>query len=82
MAIAAGAPYVSPDHVLPWILLYVGPDALLPLASAFAAITGVVLMFWRGLIALAGRLRRLVLPRRTQSRTTQENISATEPRVP
>ena len=28
-------------------LMYLGPDVLMPLASAFAAIAGVVLMFWR-----------------------------------
>lgn len=27
--------------------MYVGPDVLLPLASALAAILGVILMFWR-----------------------------------
>lgn len=30
--------------------MYIGPDALMPLASAFAAIAGFVLMFWRRLI--------------------------------
>jgi len=28
-------------------LMYLGPDVLMPLASAFAAVAGVVLMFWR-----------------------------------
>ena len=27
--------------------MYLGPDVLMPLASAFAAVAGVVLMFWR-----------------------------------
>jgi hypothetical protein len=27
--------------------MYLGPDTLMPLASAFAAIAGVLLMFWR-----------------------------------
>ncbi|MGI9079021.1 MAG: hypothetical protein ACR2G6_17085 [Gemmatimonadaceae bacterium] len=27
--------------------MYIGPDTLMPVASAFAAIAGVVLMFWR-----------------------------------
>jgi len=27
--------------------MYIGPDTLMPVASALAAITGVVLMFWR-----------------------------------
>jgi hypothetical protein len=27
--------------------MYIGPDTLMPLASALAAIGGVILMFWR-----------------------------------
>ena len=27
--------------------MYIGPDTLMPVASAFAAVVGVVLMFWR-----------------------------------
>lgn len=30
--------------------MYIGPDTLMPLASAFAAIAGFVLMFWRRLV--------------------------------
>ena len=30
--------------------MYIGPDALMPLASAFAAIAGFVLMFWRRIV--------------------------------
>ncbi len=29
--------------------MYIGPDALMPVASFFAAVIGVVLMFWRKL---------------------------------
>ena len=35
-----------PDRVL-WVMLYVGPDLMLPLTSALAAIAGVLLMFWQ-----------------------------------
>jgi hypothetical protein len=31
--------------------MYVGPDTLMPLASALAAIVGVLLMFWRRTMA-------------------------------
>ncbi|MGQ0640168.1 MAG: hypothetical protein ACT4P6_05250 [Gemmatimonadaceae bacterium] len=27
--------------------MYIGPDALMPVASFFAAVVGVLLMFWR-----------------------------------
>ena len=30
--------------------MYIGPDALMPVASALAAIAGFVLMFWRRLV--------------------------------
>lgn len=30
--------------------MYIGPDALMPLASAFAAVAGFVLMFWRRIV--------------------------------
>ena len=33
-----------------WVALYVGPDLLLPLTSALAAIAGVLLMFWNRVI--------------------------------
>jgi hypothetical protein len=44
------------DPVLPWILLYIGPEAFLPFTSALAAIAGAVLIFWN---RLAGFVRRL-----------------------
>lgn len=31
--------------------MYIGPDTLMPLASALAAIVGVLLMFWRRTVA-------------------------------
>jgi hypothetical protein len=33
------------------LLLYLGPDALIPLASALAAVAGAGLMFWRRTVA-------------------------------
>ncbi len=30
--------------------MYIGPDALMPLASVFAAIAGFFLMFWRRIV--------------------------------
>jgi len=30
--------------------MYVGPDVIMPLASAAAAIAGVVLLFWRKIV--------------------------------
>lgn len=33
--------------------MYIGPEVIMPLASAIAAAAGVVLMFWRRLIGAA-----------------------------
>jgi len=33
-------------HAVLMVVLYVGPDLILPLTSALAAIAGVLLMFW------------------------------------
>ena len=30
--------------------MYIGPDTLMPVASAFAAVGGVLLMFWRKIV--------------------------------
>jgi hypothetical protein len=45
---------------LPIILLYIGPETMLPLASALAAIGGLLLMFWHRLIGLLRKLWRLI----------------------
>jgi hypothetical protein len=46
--------------------MYLGPETLMPLASALAAIAGVVLMFWRRtvLFVRAGlsKVRRINVP--------------------
>lgn len=34
------------------MLLYIGPDAAMPLASALAAVVGVAVMFWHKTVAL------------------------------
>ncbi len=46
--------------VLPWVLLYVGPEAFLPLTSAIAAIAGAVLIFWNRLVGLMRKLWQMV----------------------
>lgn len=38
------------------VVLYVGPDALLPLASALAAVGGAIMIFWRQVVGLARRI--------------------------
>ena len=38
------------------IAMYIGPDVLMPLASVFGAIAGVVMIFWRQVKAAAGKV--------------------------
>ena len=33
--------------------MYLGPETIMPLASALAAVTGVLLMFWRRVVMIA-----------------------------
>jgi hypothetical protein len=33
--------------------MYIGPETIMPLASALAAVTGVLLMFWRRVAGIA-----------------------------
>jgi hypothetical protein len=45
------------EHVrlLP-VALYIGPDVIMPLASALAAVVGFLLMFWRRTVAFVQRI--------------------------
>jgi hypothetical protein len=52
------------SEVRPWMLLYIGPDLLLPFTSAIAAALGVVLMFWNRLIGWARNVWRALFRRR------------------
>ena len=50
---------ITPNYVphwMPWAWLYIGPDVFLPLASAVAAIGGMLLMFWQRVVTIVGRL--------------------------
>jgi hypothetical protein len=38
------------------LILYVGPDQLLPLASILGAIGGAIMIFWRQVVGLARRV--------------------------
>lgn len=53
MVIAISTSQVYVGHLVPWVFLYIGPEVLLPLTSALAAIVGVVLMFWNKVVGLA-----------------------------
>jgi hypothetical protein len=48
-------------NYLPILLLYIGPETMLPLASALAAIGGVLLLFWHRFIGLLRKLWQLFI---------------------
>jgi hypothetical protein len=49
----------------PWLVgaLYVGPDQILPLTSFLGAIFGILLIFWRYVVSLAGRVWQFLFRR-------------------
>jgi hypothetical protein len=50
------------DHsvrILPFVL-YIGPDVLMPVASAVAAVVGFLLMFWRRTVGFLQRMAAAV----------------------
>jgi len=51
----------STDHILPFIFLYIGPETILPLTSAIAAVFGFLLIFWQRFVALVQRLWRFIV---------------------
>lgn len=53
---------LRPEH-LGTLALYVGPDQILPLTSFLGAIVGIILICWRYVVALAGRVWRFVARR-------------------
>ncbi len=42
------------------MMLYIGPDALMPLASALAAIAGVLMLFWNKTVGATRALGRFL----------------------
>lgn len=63
MDLASWSHSLEDIRYLLFITLYIGPETMLPLASALAAIGGVLLMFWQRFAAIVRRLWRMVLRR-------------------
>ncbi len=47
--------------LLPFLLLYIGPETMLPLVSVLAAIGGVLLMFWQRFVGLLRKFWQLIV---------------------
>jgi hypothetical protein len=56
-------PSVSDPHLVPVVVLYIGPDQIMPLTSLFGALLGVALMFWNRLVGLAHKCWTMVMRR-------------------
>ena len=62
MAVTVAALHSS--HIVPWALLYIGPEVLLPITSVLAGIAGLVLMFWNRVVGMVrGTWRRVFRPK-------------------
>jgi hypothetical protein len=48
-------------ELLPLVILYIGPETILPLTSALAAILGVLLMFWQRFVGLLRKFWRFIV---------------------
>ena len=59
MVMFAIVSFLHVPHGLAPMVLYIGPDVFLPITSAFAAVVGVVLMFWHRLLTLGRKLFRM-----------------------
>jgi len=55
------------------LLLYLGPEVVAPILSALAAVGGVLLMFWRRVVAGTRALFRLVTGRRSSDVPSEQD---------
>ncbi len=44
----------------PSVVLYIGPDQIMPLTSVLGAIVGIALMFWNRIVGLAHRFLTMI----------------------
>lgn len=70
---------------LPWLpasapvfVAYLGPNTVLPLASALAASIGIVLVFWRYIVGLVRKVFRAVFKSKEQVSTADQAGSETQ----
>lgn len=56
-------PVASDFHLVPVVVLYIGPDQIMPLTSVLGAIVGLALMFWNRLVGLAHKCWTMVARR-------------------
>ena len=63
LPMTAAGELLRSGHLGSLLVLYVGPDQILPLTSFLGALVGIILIFWRYVVGLAGRVRRFIFRR-------------------
>jgi hypothetical protein len=53
---------------------YIGPETMLPLASAFAAIVGAILVCWRWILGFLMKVYRLIFRRSNETESETHDI--------
>jgi hypothetical protein len=56
-------PILSDPHSVPIVVLYAGPDQIMPLASTLGAVVGLALMLWNRVAGVAQKCRTFVVRR-------------------
>ena len=56
-------PLLNSGHFLSVLLLYAGPDQILPLMSVLGGILGVLLIFWQRFVGLIRRVGQFFMSR-------------------
>lgn len=64
VVLSSGIEHVVASSLPSVVVLYVGPDQLLPLASALGAAVGVLLMVWHRIVALGHRAWHLYMKKK------------------
>ncbi|HZA24384.1 MAG TPA: hypothetical protein VFA32_17590 [Dehalococcoidia bacterium] len=73
LALLAGAPLQST------VLLYLGPETIMPVGSFLAAALGVLLIFWRQTVAIARNSFRRVFVRKSGYSKFSSEMNADDP---
>jgi undecaprenyl pyrophosphate phosphatase UppP len=63
MSVHELVPLITSSHFLSAILLYAGPDQILPLMSVLGGILGVLLVFWQRFVGLVRRVGQFFMSR-------------------
>ena len=72
-------PSTNVVHYLPILMMYIGPETMLPLASALAAIGGVLLMFWHRVVGICQQVLAIRRREKSTSPSLERDLDASCP---